>query len=68
MFLVLLPLLWWRARLGDDVGDVDLLGWKESVKDVTKVLECLKGMYSGASDEVENGANVQGAKRGTKRK
>jgi len=68
MFLVLVPLLWWRVRLGDNVGDADLLSWNESVKDVTRVLGCLKGMYDGASGEVENGGNVEVTKRGTKRK
>lgn len=47
MFLILVTLLWWRARLGEDsaADSPSLLRWKESVKDVTRVLGCLKSSY-----------------------
>jgi hypothetical protein len=64
MFLVVVTLLWWRARLGDNAEVASLLSWQVSVKDVILVLGCLKDSYTNESDESETvGAMTRGKKR-----
>jgi hypothetical protein len=64
MFLVVLTLLWWRARL-DGVEATSLLSWKESVNDVIWVFSCLEDSYANGSDERKT---VETGTRGKKRK
>jgi hypothetical protein len=67
MFLVLVALLWWRARLGDDAEATSLLDWQESVEDVTSVLCCLQNSIAG-QDSVEADKSIKPTSGGTKRK
>lgn len=68
IFLVLVTLVGWRARLEDDTNNASFVSWEESVKDVTRVLGLLK---EGCGQDVSMKGSSQVSKstqRGQKRK
>lgn len=63
IFLVLVALLWWRARLGSNAEADSLLIWNDSVEDVTWVLCRLRDAYADRGKGTGAGETVTKTKK-----